>query len=128
MLACCHFRFCDSLHGLITDVSSRTRRLFTGTSQRAGKAKAITAIARKLALLVYRALSGALVYPDPGATAYQQLHRTLELKSLRRRARLLGFQLGRSNYRRGYQCCCFVEEYRNQQSFFADLRLLGDCQ
>ena len=30
---------------------------------------------------------------DPGATAYQQLHRTRELKSLRRRARQFGFQL-----------------------------------
>jgi transposase len=60
---------------------------------RIGKAKAITATARKLALVVYRVLSGNLVYNDPGATAYHQLHRTRELKSLRRRARLLGFQL-----------------------------------
>jgi hypothetical protein len=38
-------------------------------------------------------LSGQLVYHDPGATAYQQLHRTRELKSLRHRARLLCFHL-----------------------------------
>jgi hypothetical protein len=60
---------------------------------RAGKAKAITATARKLALVVYRVQSGELVYNDPGATGYQQLHRTRELNSLRRRARLLGFHL-----------------------------------
>lgn len=60
---------------------------------RIGKAKAITATARKLALLVYRVLSGQLVYNDPGADAYHQLNRTRELKSLRKRARLLGFHL-----------------------------------
>ncbi len=60
---------------------------------RAGKAKAITATARKLALLVYRVLSGDLVYQDPGATAYHQLNRTRELKLLRKRAKLLGFDL-----------------------------------
>ena len=37
---------------------------------RVGKAKAITATARKLAVLVYRVLSGDLIYNDPGATAY----------------------------------------------------------
>ncbi len=37
---------------------------------RVGKAKAITATARKLAILVYRTLKGDLVYRDPGAAAY----------------------------------------------------------
>jgi transposase len=60
---------------------------------RTGKAKAITATARKLAVLVYRALSGDLIYNDPGAAAYHQLNRARELKSLRKRAKLLGYQL-----------------------------------
>ena len=60
---------------------------------RTGKAKAITATARKLAVLVYRMLSGDLVYNDPGATAYHQLNRARELKSLRKRAKFLGFDL-----------------------------------
>jgi hypothetical protein len=60
---------------------------------RAGKAKAITATARKLAVLVYRMLAGDFVYHDPGATAYHQLNRTRELKSLRKRAKLLGLEL-----------------------------------
>jgi transposase len=60
---------------------------------RAGKAKAITATARKLAVLVYRTLSGDLIYNDPGATAYHQLNRRRELKSLRKRAHLLGCDL-----------------------------------
>ncbi len=51
------------------------------------------ATARKLAVLVYRVLSGKLVYQDPGATAYHQLNRTRELNSLRKRAKLLGLEL-----------------------------------
>jgi hypothetical protein len=36
---------------------------------RVGKPKAITATARKLAILVYRALKGELDYDDPGEHA-----------------------------------------------------------
>ena len=68
---------------------------------RVGRAKAITATARKLAVLVYRILSGDLVYNDPGATAYHQLNRARELKSLRKRAKLLGFELVKSFHSRG---------------------------
>jgi transposase len=60
---------------------------------RVGKAKAITATARKLAVLVYRALSGHLVYHDPGAAGYHLINRAHEIKSLRKRAKLLGLQL-----------------------------------
>jgi transposase len=60
---------------------------------RAGKAKALTATARKLAVVVYHVLSGNLIYNDPGAIAYHQLHRAREVKSLRRRALVLGFEL-----------------------------------
>jgi hypothetical protein len=44
-------------------------------------------------VLVYRVLSANLTYQDPGATAYHLLNRTRELKSLRKRAKLLGFDL-----------------------------------
>jgi transposase len=60
---------------------------------RIGKAKAITTTARKLAVLIYRVLSGKLVYNDSGAAAYHQLNRTRELRSLRKRAKLLGLDL-----------------------------------
>jgi len=43
--------------------------------------------------VVYRVLSGQLVYHDSGAAAYHQLNRTRELKSLRKRAKLFGFDL-----------------------------------
>jgi transposase len=57
------------------------------------KAKAITATAPKLAVLVYRVLSGNIVYNNPVAAAYHQLNRVRELKSLRKRAKLLGLEL-----------------------------------
>jgi len=58
---------------------------------RVGKAKAVTATARKLAILVYHALKDGLVCRDPGALACDQYHRTRVLSvspATRRRARL----------------------------------------
>jgi transposase len=60
---------------------------------RTGKPTAITATARKLAILIYRVLRGDISYSDPGAEAYAQLHRTRLLKSLRKRAYQLGHAL-----------------------------------
>ena len=60
---------------------------------RVGKAKAITATARKLAILVYRTLKDRLVYQDPGAAAYDAQHRTRVIRRLRQRAANLGFTL-----------------------------------
>jgi transposase len=57
------------------------------------KPKAITATARKRAPLVYRVSSGDLVYQDPGANAYHQLHVASELKSISRRATRFGYDL-----------------------------------
>jgi transposase len=60
---------------------------------RVGKAKAITATARKLAILIYRTLKDGLVYTDPGAEVYDAQHRTHVLRRLRQRAQNLGFGL-----------------------------------
>jgi transposase len=60
---------------------------------RVGAAKAVTATARKLAILVYRTLKEGLVYADPGADAYDAQHRTRVLRRLRQRAANLGFGL-----------------------------------
>jgi len=62
-------------------------------ASRIGKAKANTATARKLAILVYRVLKGEIVYKDPGAAAYDARHRETILRKLRRQAALLGFGL-----------------------------------
>ena len=60
---------------------------------RIGKAKAITATARKLAILVYRCLKGEIVYKDPGAAAYDRARQAAVLRSLRDRAANLGYTL-----------------------------------
>jgi hypothetical protein len=60
---------------------------------RIGKAKAITATGRKLAVLVYRMLKGELVYRDPRADAYDAQQRARVLRRLRQRAENLGFTL-----------------------------------
>ena len=60
---------------------------------RVGKAQAVTATARKLAILVYRILKDGLVYADPGADVYDAQHRIHVLRRLRQRAANLGFGL-----------------------------------
>ena len=60
---------------------------------RIGKPQAITATARKLAILVYRALKSELVYRDPGADAYTLQQRTRALRRIRQHAATLGFDL-----------------------------------
>lgn len=60
---------------------------------RIGKAKAVTATARKLAVLLYNALRYGLHYRDPGADDYEQRYQDRMLKNLRRRAAELGYEL-----------------------------------
>jgi transposase len=60
---------------------------------RVGKAKAITATARKLAILVYRTLKGEIVYQDQGSAAYLAQQGSRTLRHLRQRAESLGFAL-----------------------------------
>jgi transposase len=60
---------------------------------RIGKPQALTATARKLAILVYRALKGDLVYTDIGADGYDAHQRARVVTGLRRRAATLGFEL-----------------------------------
>ena len=60
---------------------------------RIGKAKAVTATARKLAVLLYNTLRFGLHYRDPGVDYYEQRYQDRLLKNLRRRAAELGYEL-----------------------------------
>lgn len=62
-------------------------------SSRIGKQKAVTATARKIAVLFYNALRFGMAYHDPGAAAYEERHRTRVLANLQRRAKTFGFEL-----------------------------------
>ena len=58
-----------------------------------GKAKAITATARMLAILVYLTLRDKLVYSEQSAASYVGSQRKRMLRGLRKRAKSLGFKL-----------------------------------
>jgi len=62
-------------------------------ASRAGKSKAVTATARKIAVLFYNTLRHGMSYSDPGADQYQQQYRRRVLANLQRRAKSLGFML-----------------------------------
>lgn len=62
-------------------------------SSRTGKAKAVTATARKLAILFYNALKYGQKYTDPGADYYEERHRNRVLDGLKRRAKSMGYIL-----------------------------------
>jgi len=62
-------------------------------SGRTGKAKAVTATARKIAVLFYNTLRHGMSYDDPGASYYEDRYRQRVLRNLQRRAKSLGFVL-----------------------------------
>ena len=60
---------------------------------RVGKAKAVTATARKIAVLFYNTLRHGMGYSDPGASYYEDRYRQRVLANLKRRAKSLGYSL-----------------------------------
>src|SRR5450432_4240961 len=58
---------------------------------RVGKAKAVTAAARKIAVLFYNTLRHGMSCADPGATYYDERYRRRVLTNLERRAKSLGY-------------------------------------
>lgn len=62
-------------------------------SARIGKQKAVTATARKIAVLFYNAIRHGMTYQDQGAAAYDERHRQHVLANLQRRAKTLGYAL-----------------------------------
>jgi transposase len=62
-------------------------------SARIGKAKAVTATARKIAVLFYNAVRHGMQYVDPGASFYETRYRTRVIGNLQRRAKAFGFVL-----------------------------------
>ena len=60
---------------------------------RIGKAKAVTATARKIAVLFYNALRHGMDYADPGASYYEERYRHRVLANLQRRAKAFGYVL-----------------------------------
>ena len=66
---------------------------FRRLAARVGKAKAVTATARKIAVLLYNTVRYGKAYTDPGVDYYEERYRMRAIASLRRRADGLGFTL-----------------------------------
>lgn len=64
---------------------------------RIGNAKAVTATARKIAILFYNAMRFGIDYKDPGADHYEQQYRDRVIKQLHRRAAQFGLTLQPQN-------------------------------
>lgn len=62
-------------------------------SARIGKSKAVTATARKIAVLFYNAVRYGTEYVDPGASAYEERYKARVINGLQRRAKIFGFTL-----------------------------------
>jgi hypothetical protein len=60
---------------------------------RIGKAKAVTATARKIAVLFYNTLRHGIGYADPGSSYYEDRYHQRVLANLKRRAKSLGYAL-----------------------------------
>lgn len=78
--------------------SLRTNQTYLGAQFRRLRTKlgapiAIKAMAAKLARLIYRMLRYGITYVDQGVEFYEAQHRKLQVKSLKRKAAQLGFQI-----------------------------------
>lgn len=62
-------------------------------SARVGKAKMVTPIARKIAVLFYNTLRHSMTYADPGASYYEARYRVHVLANPQRRAKSFSFVL-----------------------------------
>jgi transposase len=79
----------QSLHHSKSALGAFFRRI----AAKRGIAKAITATARKLACLIYRMLKYGMVYVDDGQEKYEQRYQEQQIKSLQKRAAVLGYSL-----------------------------------
>jgi transposase len=71
----------------------RLSAFYRRLAARAGKAKAVTATARKIAVLFYNTLRHGMTYQDPGASHYEERYRNRVLGNLKRRAKSFGYDL-----------------------------------
>lgn len=79
----------SALHRSETGLGTFLRRM----KARLGPAKAITATAHKLAVIIYTMIKEKKGYQEMGAGYYDQLHRERSVQNLKRFARRLGFEI-----------------------------------
>lgn len=79
----------QSLHKSKTALGAYYRRM----RSRLGPAKAITATAHKLAVLIYRMLKYGMTYVDQGQQAYEKQYRERTLQMLKKRVKQMGYAM-----------------------------------
>jgi transposase len=79
--------------GMVGRTDTALGAFYRRLAARVGKAKAITATARKIAVLFYNTLRHGMSYVDPGAAYYEDRYKQRVLNNLQRRAKSLGFVL-----------------------------------
>ncbi len=79
----------QSLHRSKSALGAYFRRM----RARCGPAKAVTATAHKLAILIYRMLKYGMNYVDQGQEAYEKQYRERTLQMLKRRVKQMGYAL-----------------------------------
>ena len=79
----------QSLHKSKSALGAYYRRM----RSRCGPAKAITATAHKLAILIYRLLKYGKAYVDQGQQAYEKQYQERTLQMLKRRVKQMGYAL-----------------------------------
>ena len=77
----------------LSKTSTALGAFYRRLSSRVGKAKAVTATARKIATLFYNALRYGQSYVDPGANYYEERYQKRMLDNLSRKAAALGYIL-----------------------------------
>jgi transposase len=77
----------------VSRTSTALGAFFRRLAGRTGKAKAVTATARKIAVLFYNTLRYGAAYVDPGANYYEERYRQRSIANLRRRAEAPGLTL-----------------------------------
>jgi len=79
----------QSLHHSGTALGAFLRRM----KSKLGGRKAVTAAAHKLAVIIYKMVTTGKEFVELGGDYYDRLHRSRAVKSLRRRAQAMGFEL-----------------------------------
>lgn len=71
--------------------------LFRRTASRVGGPKAITAVAHKLAVTLYKMIRDRCEYDSTLTAAHDEAHKAYQIKRLRRQAEALGYRLAETN-------------------------------
>jgi hypothetical protein len=94
----------------------------------------VTATARKLAILFYRALRFGLTYADPGVSAYDARYRHRVIHNLHRRAKSLGYspdfnpiEMAFAIYRVHRSSVCLSRRSRGRSRFAGTCRSDRSC-